>query len=104
MSLYAAYAGNLDARLMSRRAPHSPLRGTGWLNGWRLTFGGERHAAHVELVRFVNLRIGLQDQLAVRVVEDSREAAQDFAADEAGHVGLSQDAGCRPGKARDQVP
>ena len=41
MSLYAAYAGNLDARLMSRRAPHSPLRGTGWLNGWRLTFGGE---------------------------------------------------------------
>ncbi|MCF6522091.1 gamma-glutamylcyclotransferase [Streptomyces sp. JJ36] len=41
MSLYAAYAGNLDARLMSRRAPHSPLRGTGWLDGWRLTFGGE---------------------------------------------------------------
>ena len=41
MSLYAAYGGNLDARLMARRAPHSPLRGTGWLNGWRLTFGGE---------------------------------------------------------------
>jgi hypothetical protein len=41
MSLYAAYAGNLDARLMARRAPHSPLRGTGWLTGWRLTFGGE---------------------------------------------------------------
>jgi fermentation-respiration switch protein FrsA (DUF1100 family) len=41
MSLYAAYSGNLDARLMSRRAPHSPLRATGWLNGWRLTFGGE---------------------------------------------------------------
>ncbi len=42
MSLYAAYAGNLDARLMPRRAPHSPLRGTGWLSGWRLTFGGEQ--------------------------------------------------------------
>ncbi|GHH86524.1 gamma-glutamylcyclotransferase [Streptomyces capitiformicae] len=41
MSLYAAYAGNMDARLMSRRAPHSPLRATGWLNDWRLTFGGE---------------------------------------------------------------
>lgn len=41
MSLYAAYAGNLDARLMTRRAPHSPMRATGWLNGWRLTFGGE---------------------------------------------------------------
>lgn len=42
MSLYAAYAGNLDARLMTRRAPHSPLRATGWLDGWRLTFGGEQ--------------------------------------------------------------
>jgi gamma-glutamylcyclotransferase (GGCT)/AIG2-like uncharacterized protein YtfP len=42
MSLYAAYAANLDARLMSRRAPHSPLRGTGWVTGWRLTFGGEQ--------------------------------------------------------------
>ncbi|GAB2599164.1 gamma-glutamylcyclotransferase [Streptomyces capparidis] len=41
MSLYAAYAGNLDARRMARRAPHSPLRSTGWLIGWRLTFGGE---------------------------------------------------------------
>ncbi|WP_016907808.1 gamma-glutamylcyclotransferase [Streptomyces xiaopingdaonensis] len=41
MSLYAAYAGNLDARLMARRAPHSPLRCTGWLDGWRLAFGGE---------------------------------------------------------------
>ncbi|MEU6527468.1 gamma-glutamylcyclotransferase [Streptomyces sp. NPDC046924] len=46
MSLYAAYAGNLDARLMSRRAPHSPLRATGWLNGWRLTFGGENLGVH----------------------------------------------------------
>jgi AIG2-like family len=26
---------------MVERAPHSPLRGTGWLIGWRLTFGGE---------------------------------------------------------------
>jgi hypothetical protein len=42
MSLYAAYGTNLDARLMTRRAPHSPLRGTGWLQGWRLTFGGEQ--------------------------------------------------------------
>ena len=41
MALYAAYAGNLDARLMLRRAPHSPLHATGWLTGWRLTFGGE---------------------------------------------------------------
>jgi len=28
---------------MSERCPHSPLRTTGWLLGWRLTFGGEEH-------------------------------------------------------------
>jgi hypothetical protein len=26
---------------MVRRAPHSPPTTTGWLSGWRLTFGGE---------------------------------------------------------------
>ena len=26
---------------MMERAPHSPMAGTGWLQGWRLTFGGE---------------------------------------------------------------
>lgn len=39
--LYAAYGSNLDPQQMSRRCPHSPLRGTGWLTGWRITFGGE---------------------------------------------------------------
>jgi gamma-glutamylcyclotransferase (GGCT)/AIG2-like uncharacterized protein YtfP len=41
--LYAAYGSNLDPSRMSERCPHSPLRGTGWLLGWRLTFGGEEH-------------------------------------------------------------
>lgn len=41
MALYAAYGSNLDPAQMLLRAPHSPLRGTGWLTGWRLTFGGE---------------------------------------------------------------
>ena len=41
MTLYAAYGPNMDPRLMSTRCPHSPLQGTGWLLGWRLTFGGE---------------------------------------------------------------
>lgn len=40
MSLYAAYASNLDPAQMVHRCPHSPQRGTGWLVGWRLTFGG----------------------------------------------------------------
>ncbi len=39
--LYAAYGSNLDPRQMAHRCPHSPLRGTGWLPGWRITFGGE---------------------------------------------------------------
>ena len=41
MSLYAAYGSNMDPQQMRRRCPHSPVRGTGWLEGWRLTFGGE---------------------------------------------------------------
>jgi AIG2-like family len=41
VTLYAAYAANLSPHEMARRCPHSPLRGTGWLVGWRLTFGGE---------------------------------------------------------------
>nr|WP_242422132.1 gamma-glutamylcyclotransferase family protein [Nocardiopsis sp. TSRI0078] len=39
MSIYAAYGTNLDPGQMARRAPRSPLLTTGWLEGWRLTFG-----------------------------------------------------------------
>jgi len=39
--LYAAYGSNLDPTQMARRCPHSPLRTTGWLTGWRITFGGD---------------------------------------------------------------
>jgi gamma-glutamylcyclotransferase (GGCT)/AIG2-like uncharacterized protein YtfP len=39
--LYAAYGSNLDANQMADRCPHSPQRGTGWVVGWRITFGGE---------------------------------------------------------------
>jgi gamma-glutamylcyclotransferase (GGCT)/AIG2-like uncharacterized protein YtfP len=41
VALYAAYASNMDPEQMASRAPHSPMRGTGWLTGWRLTFGGQ---------------------------------------------------------------
>ena len=41
MTLYAAYGTNLDPARMGERCPHSPLHTTGWLTGWRLTFGGE---------------------------------------------------------------
>ncbi|GDX22393.1 gamma-glutamylcyclotransferase [Actinomycetes bacterium] len=41
MTLYAAYGSNLDPQQMLKRVPHSPHRGNGWLEGWRITFGGE---------------------------------------------------------------
>jgi gamma-glutamylcyclotransferase (GGCT)/AIG2-like uncharacterized protein YtfP len=41
--LYAAYGSNMDPEQMLERCPHSPFAGTGWLAGWRLTFGGEEH-------------------------------------------------------------
>jgi gamma-glutamylcyclotransferase (GGCT)/AIG2-like uncharacterized protein YtfP len=41
VALYAAYGTNLDPEQMRQRCPHSPSRGSGWLVGWRLTFGGE---------------------------------------------------------------
>jgi len=43
MTLYAAYGTNLDPERMAERCPHSPLHATGWLQGWRMTFGGEEH-------------------------------------------------------------
>ena len=43
VTLYAAYGTNLDPARMSERCPHSPLHAAGWLQGWRLTFGGEEH-------------------------------------------------------------
>jgi gamma-glutamylcyclotransferase (GGCT)/AIG2-like uncharacterized protein YtfP len=41
MALYAAYGSNLDPSQMAARAPASPPQASGWLVGWRLTFGGE---------------------------------------------------------------
>ena len=41
MTLYAAYGSNMDPEQMRERCPHSPAAGSGWLQGWRLTFGAE---------------------------------------------------------------
>ena len=41
MRHYAAYGSNLDPARMRAYCPHSPMVGTGWLEGWRLTFAGE---------------------------------------------------------------
>ncbi|WP_412541673.1 gamma-glutamylcyclotransferase [Longispora sp. K20-0274] len=42
MPMYAAYGSNLDPGRMRAYCPHSPMVGTGWLEGWRLTFAGEK--------------------------------------------------------------
>ncbi|HSN06519.1 MAG TPA: gamma-glutamylcyclotransferase [Candidatus Angelobacter sp.] len=65
MTLYAAYGSNLDPLQMLLRAPHSPARGTGWITGWRLTFGGED--------------LGWEGALAT-VVEDADPTSQVFVA------------------------
>ncbi len=41
MAIYAAYGSNMDPGQMRARCPHSPVAGSGWLEGWRLTFGAE---------------------------------------------------------------
>jgi hypothetical protein len=41
MGLYAAYGSNMDPAQMLSRCPSSPHVGTGWVQGWRLTFGAE---------------------------------------------------------------
>ena len=43
MGLYAAYGSNMDPEQMLRRCPSSPHTGTGWIRGWRLTFGAEEY-------------------------------------------------------------
>lgn len=53
MALYAAYGSNLHPAWMAERAPHSPLVGTGWVQGWRLTFGGEDLSLHGALATIV---------------------------------------------------
>ncbi|MFI5729569.1 gamma-glutamylcyclotransferase [Kribbella sp. NPDC051587] len=66
MTLYAAFASNLDPNLMAERCPYSPLRGTGWIAGWRLTFGGEE--------------LGWEGSMATVVEDPSDPANQVFVA------------------------
>ncbi len=41
MTVYAAYGSNLDHEQMHDRCPHSPVVGSGWLEGYRIGFGAE---------------------------------------------------------------
>ncbi len=73
MTLYAAYGTNLDPARMGARAPHSPLATTGWLQGWRLTFGGEEHGWDGALPTLVQDAAG---QVFVAVYDVTREDEQ----------------------------
>ena len=57
---------------MSARCPHSPLQGTGWLLGWRLTFGGEEYGWDGALATVVEDHL---DQVFVAVYDVSGEDA-----------------------------
>ena len=70
MTSYAAYGTNLDPVRMSARCPHSPLQTTGWLTGWRLTFGGEEHGWDGALPTLVEDPL---EQVFVAVYDISRE-------------------------------
>jgi gamma-glutamylcyclotransferase (GGCT)/AIG2-like uncharacterized protein YtfP len=68
--LYAAFGSNMHPGRMSRRCPHSPMRGTGWLVGWRLTFGGEEHGWEGALATIVEDPL---DQVFVAVYDVTDE-------------------------------
>ena len=70
MTLYAAYGPNMDPRKMSARCPHSPLQGTGWLLGYRLTFGGEEYGWDGALATVVEDHL---DQVFVAVYDVTDE-------------------------------
>jgi hypothetical protein len=61
---------------MGERCPHSPLQCTGWLVGWRLTFGGEDHGWDGALATLVQDPLE-QVFVAVYDVTDEDEHALD---------------------------
>ena len=85
MTLYAAYGTNLDPARMVERCPHSPLQTTGWLIGWRLTFGGEEHGWDGALATIVEDPL---EQVFVAVYDVTDEDAREMDKWEAADTGL----------------
>jgi len=83
--LYAAYGSNMDPAQMMERAPHSPMAGTGWLVGWRLTFGGEDLGWDGALSTIVEDPL---EQVFVAVYDVTREDEGDLDGWEAADSGL----------------
>jgi gamma-glutamylcyclotransferase (GGCT)/AIG2-like uncharacterized protein YtfP len=76
VAMYAAYGSNMDPAQMAQRCPHSPQRTTGWLQGWRLTFGGEDLGWEGALATVVEAD-GHQVFVALYEMSDADEAALD---------------------------
>ena len=76
MALYAAYGSNMDPGQMADRCPHSPQAGTGWLDGWRLTFGGEDIGWEGALATVVE-HAGSQVFVVLYEISDSDERSLD---------------------------
>ncbi len=70
---------------MGERCPHSPLQGTGWLTGWRLTFGGEEHGWDGALATIVEDPI---DQVFVAIYDVTTEDVVHLDALESADTGL----------------
>ena len=75
--MYAAYGSNMDPAQMARRCPHSPRRGTGWLEDWRLTFGGEELGWDGALATVVEAS-GQRVFVALYEMNEADEAALDM--------------------------
>jgi hypothetical protein len=76
VALYAAYGSNMDPGQMFERCPHSPQAGSGWLEDWRLTFGGEDLGWDGSLATVVEER-GSRVFVVLYEVADSDERALD---------------------------
>jgi hypothetical protein len=70
---------------MGERCPHSPLATTGWLTGWRLTFGGEDLGWDGSLSTIVQDPL---EQVFVAVYDVTREDEQHLDSWEAADSGL----------------
>jgi gamma-glutamylcyclotransferase (GGCT)/AIG2-like uncharacterized protein YtfP len=67
----------MDPAQMAHRCPHSPQEGTGWLEGWRLTFGGEDLGWEGALATVVE-DAGHRVFVVLYEVSDTDEAALDM--------------------------
>ncbi len=76
MALHAVYGPSMNPELMQERCPQSPLAGTGWLEGWRVTFGGEDYGWEGALVTIVE-DIGSRVFVALYDVSPFDQAALD---------------------------